>query len=74
VAASAGCAADGPDAALLEQIGRDLVEQGSESTLGLGYLARESLDSLAEPAQDAGEDVGTRPRSSGGPSKSLAGE
>jgi hypothetical protein len=52
--------ADGPHAALLEQIGRDLGDERGESPLGLREFLRQSLDAPAEPPQDADYDLGMR--------------
>jgi hypothetical protein len=45
--------ADGSNATLLEQLGRQLGEERGECALGDGDLLRESLDTVAEPTQNA---------------------
>src|SRR4051794_15308118 len=50
-------AANRPDAALLEQSGRDLGDECSQCTLGHRDLARKALDMPAQPPQNAVHDL-----------------
>ena len=72
---TSSCAAQtGAHAAFLEQSGRDLGDERGERALGLGDLARESLDATAEPPQDAVDDLAAGPKPSRRASESLPGE
>src|SRR5215475_832476 len=60
---TSSCAAQtGPTPHSSSRLGASLGDKLSECALGLRHLAREPLDTTAEPADDAVDDLGARPQ------------